>query len=268
MNKLSKYLSLLKFSITKPKSGFEIIQSAKGARDDSQHTILNHQFSSQDLVGCLNTLFPDSRLTKEDLVNSTREVESHFKSFFDSIKNYESFSKNKPYPTDYSIQDNSKLFLYALCKITQPELVVETGVAYGLSTSYILQALHENKHGMLYSIDSVFRPWETDMMIGSAIPDKLTNHWKLIRGSSKERLNDLLESLGQIDIFLHDSMHTYKNMIFEFETSWPHIKNNGFLLSDDISENNSFLEFYTSHNVTPILLSSSEKKPAFGIIQK
>ncbi len=268
MNKLSKYLSLLKFSITKPKSGFEIIQSAKGAHDDSQHAILNHKFSSQDLVGCLSRLFPDSRLTKEDLVNSTKEVESHFKSFFDSIKNYESLSKNKPYPTDYSIQDNSKLFLYALCKITQPELVVETGVAYGLSTSYILQALHENKHGMLYSIDSVFRPWETDMMIGSAIPDKLANRWKLIRGSSKERLNDLLESLGQVDIFLHDSMHTYKNMIFEFEASWPHIKNNGFLLSDDISENNSFLEFYTSHNVTPILLSSSEKKPAFGIIQK
>ena len=268
MNKLSKYLSMLKFSITKPKSGFEIIQSAKGAHDDSQHAILNHQFSSQDLVGCLNTLFPDSRLTKEDLVNSTREVESHFKSFFDSIKNYESFSKNKPYPTDYSIQDNSKLFLYALCKITQPELVVETGVAYGLSTSYILQALHENKHGMLYSIDSVFRPWETDMMIGSAIPDKLTNHWKLIRGSSKERLNDLLESLGQLDIFLHDSMHTYKNMIFEFESAWPYIKNNGFLLSDDILENNSFLEFYTSKNLKPILLSSLDPKHIFGILKK
>ena len=268
MNKLSKYFSLLKFSITKPKSGFEIIQSAKHAHDDSQYDIMNHQFSSQDLVGCLNTLFPDNRLTEEDLVNSTKEVESHFKSFFDSMKNYKSFSKNKPYPTDYSIQGNSKLFLYALCKITQPELVVETGVAYGLSTTYILQALHENKRGMLYSIDSIFRPWETYPMIGSVIPDKLRNRWKLIRGTSKKRLNDLLESLGKIDIFLHDSMHTQKNMTFEFETSWSYIKNNGFLLSDDISENNSFLDFYTSHNVIPVLLSSSEKKSAFGIIQK
>ncbi len=105
-------------------------------------------------------------------------------------------------------------------------------------------------------------------MIGSAIPDELKSHWKFIKGSSSEKLNNLLESVGKIDIFLHDSMHTYKNMIFEFESAWTYIKNNGFLLSDDILENNSFLEFYRSKRLKPILLSSLDQKHIFGILKK
>ena len=66
------------------------------------------------------------------------------------------------------------------CKITKPKIVMETGVAYGLSTMYILQALFENKKGILYSIDSVFSPWQSKEIIGSAIPSYLCKNWKLI----------------------------------------------------------------------------------------
>ena len=155
-----------------------------------------------------------------------------------------------------------------MCKIIKPKIIVETGVAYGLSTAYILQALHENKSGILYSIDSEFKPWESESMIGAAIPDELKTHWKFVKGSSTKKLNDLLESVGKIDIILHDSMHTYKNMIFEFESAWSHIKRDGFLLSDDILENNSFLEFYESKNIEPILLSTLDHKHTFGILNK
>ena len=57
-------------------------------------------------------------------------------------------------------------------------------------------------------------------------------------------------------------------MIFEFESAWPYIKNNGFLLSDDILENNSFLEFYTRKNLKPILLSLLDQEHLFGILKK
>ena len=50
--------------------------------------------------------------------------------------------------------------LYALCRKLKPDVVVETGVASGVSSSYILCALHENEHGQLYSIDV---PWHTMM---------------------------------------------------------------------------------------------------------
>ena len=268
MNKLSKYLSLIKFSFFQPKHSMELFQTYRQANEDSKQTILPHEHSAMEIENCLKSLFPSLDTKKDDLLDQTKKLGLNLQSFLGKIKNSEFPSKQKPYPIDYSMLESSRLFLYALCKIIKPKIVVETGVAYGLSTSYILQALYENKTGTLYSIDSEFRPWESELMIGSAIPSELKTRWKFVKGSSIEKLNDLLESVGKIDIFLHDSMHTYKNMIFEFESVWPHIKNNGFLLSDDILENNSFLEFYTSKNLKPILLSSLDPKHIFGILKK
>ncbi|MDA4120471.1 MAG: hypothetical protein OK436_07790, partial [Thaumarchaeota archaeon] len=43
--------------------------------------------------------------------------------------------------------------LYLICRTVKPTVVVETGVASGLSSAYILQALEDNASGRLYSID-------------------------------------------------------------------------------------------------------------------
>ena len=209
----------------------------------------------------------DSR--KKKLVENTKELQIHFKDYFEKFR-FENFpSKKKPYPIDYSIHEDSRLFLYAICKILKPDLVVETGVAYGISSAYILQALHENDKGTLYSIDNVFKPWESLEMIGNAIPSKIQDRWKLIIGTRSEKFDDLFQSLEKVDIFLHDSLHTYKNMLLEFQTSWPFIKNSGFLLSDDIIGNNAFLEFYSANKGHPMLLENTENgKIAMGIIRK
>jgi len=49
--------------------------------------------------------------------------------------------------------DNRWYKLYNLIRDTRPSIVVETGVASGVSTAYILQALEDNRKGKLYSID-------------------------------------------------------------------------------------------------------------------
>jgi hypothetical protein len=36
---------------------------------------------------------------------------------------------------------------------------------------------------------------------------------------SKELLEPLLQKLGGIDFFIHDSMHTYEHMMWEFRTT-------------------------------------------------
>ena len=106
-------------------------------------------------------------------------------------------------------------------------------------------------------------------MIGNAIPSKIQDRWKLIIGTSSEKLDELFQSLEKVDIFLHDSLHTYKNMLLEFQTAWPFIKNSGFLLSDDIIDNNAFLEFYLANKGHPILLENTENgKITMGIIRK
>jgi len=73
------------------------------------------------------------------------------------------------------------------------------------------------------------------------VPTDLRNRWHLYLGDAKEMLPRLLQTLGTIDIFIHDSLHSYEHMLFEFRTAWPHLRGGGVILSDDIDANCSFL---------------------------
>lgn len=52
-----------------------------------------------------------------------------------------------------SISIELGLLLYVLARALKPEVVVETGVANGISSSFILKALDENARGRLCSVD-------------------------------------------------------------------------------------------------------------------
>lgn len=62
------------------------------------------------------------------------------------------------------------------------------------------------------------------------------HRWNLILGDAKIELPKLLKQLKSVDIFLHDSLHTYEHMMFEYNTVWKHLSVNGLLLSDDVNE--------------------------------
>ncbi len=139
--------------------------------------------------------------------------------------------------------------LYALCRKLKPDIFVETGVASGISSSYILCALEENKKGGLYSIDL---PWDEES--GWIIPDYLRHRWHLEQGRSSEKLPPLLERLKQIDIFLHDSEHSYQNMLWEYKTAWGNLRKSGVLLSHNISHSRAFPDFCESSGVKGLIL--------------
>ena len=267
MKKLSFYLSLLKFSLLHPKGGLELINEANQVHDDSKQEIKKLEFEPVKFSEALNLIFGGKEEREIDLLK-INELEVHIKSFFENIS-AEYPSAEKPYPVDYSIMGESGPLLYELCKFVKPELIVETGVAYGVSSSYILKALDENNKGKLISIDSIFRPWQSKEMIGAVIPENLRKRWELKIGTSEELLEKTLTNLSPIDIFLHDSLHTYKNMYYEFEKSWPFIRKDGFLLSDDISSNNAFRDFYKSVKKQPIIMSQNQNSNSYlGIIKK
>ncbi len=132
--------------------------------------------------------------------------------------------------------------IYAITRLLKPVFVVETGVAQGISSTCILQAMHDNEQGDLYSID--LPPNENKLTDGIAyhipqentgwiIPPHLKYRWHLILGDAAEELAPLLQKLGTIDMFIHDSLHTLKHMRFEYRTSWPSIRTGGILLSHD-----------------------------------
>src|SRR3989338_554948 len=133
--------------------------------------------------------------------------------------------------------------IYVLCRIFKPDIIVETGVANGFSSAFILYALEMNKKGSLYSIDLPNQPGqEINNHTGWLVPDILQNRWKLILGPSKEKLPALLNKLCVIDAFYHDSEHSYENMVFEFDCAWKYLKPGGLLLADDITDSRAFDE--------------------------
>jgi predicted O-methyltransferase YrrM len=133
--------------------------------------------------------------------------------------------------------------IYALVRLLRPERIVETGVADGTTSAYILRALEDNGRGHLYSIDLPSEQLPPGMAPGWIVDGALRRRWTLRIGASSELLEPLLNELGSVDVFLHDSLHTYDNMLFEYRTAWPFLKTGGLLLSHDVGRNSAFFEF-------------------------
>ena len=194
------------------------------------------------------------------------QLESHIENKFKELELEKYPSKKKPYPVNYSINSDSRKFLYHIIRILKPKNIVETGVAYGASSAYILKALQDNGSGTLHSIDSVFRPWQSEEMIGVIIPENLKTKWNLVLGKSSNELQNLFDTLD-VDIFIHDSLHTYKNMTYEFNVALKKINENGLIISDDVLENDAFHDFTKEKNLKNYLIKV-EEDVGLGIIYK
>ncbi|MDN5698625.1 MAG: class I SAM-dependent methyltransferase [Rubrobacter sp.] len=55
-------------------------------------------------------------------------------------------------------------------------------------------------------------------------------------------LPELFERIGGAELFVHDSLHTYKNMAYELDLAWSHLPPGGVLLADDPERNAAFGE--------------------------
>lgn len=147
---------------------------------------------------------------------------------------------------------------YLLIRLLKPQTVVETGVAQGASSYFFLKALDQNGAGKLISIDypnrdpegyryddkvdSVYVPRE--LSPGWLVPDSLRTRWTLRLGRS----SDVLPTLDtKIQMFHHDSEHSYKNMMFEYEWALQHVEKGGVIMSDDIGWSNAFQDFLGTH---------------------
>ena len=128
--------------------------------------------------------------------------------------------------------------------------MVETGVAAGVSSCFILQAMQDNNKGRLYSIEVTSRIECCDKKTGWLVPDSLRHRWEFFIGDSKLVLGPLLDRLGKIDCFMHDSLHTYAHMYWELSAVWPHLCPKGLLLAHDVGENRAFFDFMRKNRVS------------------
>jgi hypothetical protein len=135
------------------------------------------------------------------------------------------------------------LIQYAAVRALRPEIIVETGVASGVSSSYLLLALGRNQKGTLHSVevgDPSYRP--AGRAPGWIVPDRLRSRWQLHIGDATTVLPELFQKLGEVDMFIHDSLHTYEHMKFELELAYPHTRRDGLMLADDALWNSAFTE--------------------------
>lgn len=142
-------------------------------------------------------------------------------------------------------------FLFAITRTLRPQIVIETGVAAGVSSCFLMAALIENGVGTLYSID--LPVVEVEQLncadashyawprrgVGWAIPDDLRkqigSRHKMVLEDVRTALPRLLGQLKNIDFFFHDDLHLPDHMLWEYECVWNHLREGGVLASHDVN---------------------------------
>lgn len=152
---------------------------------------------------------------------------------------------------DWTVRLLAPSVIYAIVRALKPETFVETGVQNGVSTYFILSALERNGHGILHSMD-IRETLEDGKKVGWLVPDELKHRWDFSVGDSKEVMPKMLSELKIVDIFMHDSLHTYDHMSFEFRTAWEYLREGGVLITDDIYQNRAFEDFIKWKNPSRI----------------
>ena len=171
----------------------------------------------------------------------------------------------------------------------KPNFFIETGVLHGLTSSFILEVFSKKPERKLLSIDypSYFKQVPAnqdghydslpkDKEPGWLIPQNLVKNWEILLGKSSELLPKVLKKSEKIDIFLHDSEHTYDTMFLEFNLVWTRLRKGGLLIADNIIDNTAFFDFCNKVSISPLIYSdlyyhidTTLPLPIrFGIIQK
>jgi predicted O-methyltransferase YrrM len=168
------------------------------------------------------------------------------------------------FPSFYDSGSRLLELLDALVDTFHPDVILETGVAHGLSSRTFLEAFERGRASnpryepQLHSVDVDPR---------TKTPDLAANaRWHFHLLTSKADLDSVFREVGPLDLFFHDSDHGYGNQMAEYELAWEFLKPGGFLVSDDISWSNAFRDFCRKHKLRPLILSEAPK--VSGLVQK
>jgi hypothetical protein len=160
--------------------------------------------------------------------------------------------------------------LWCLVRHLEPQHIIETGVAHGVSSRCMLEAIERNGAGHLWSIDQppLTIP-ERRQEIGVAVPADRRGRWTYLEGSSRKHLPGLLRELGHIQLFWHDSWHSTRNTRWELECAWRALAPGGVAGADDIDHNWGFQLFEQSGSGKDALhCPAADHQRVFGIARR
>jgi predicted O-methyltransferase YrrM len=151
------------------------------------------------------------------------------------------------FPSEWAVASSTGLLLYGLVRAIAPEVVVETGVANGVSSYYILEALGKNGKGRLVSFD--IHP-----TAGGLLGPSQRSRWTFVTLPTKgtqESLANAVASLPPVDLAFTDADHSYPGQMWEYRVFWERLRPGSWLFSDDVDWSYAFLDFSTAKGVRP-----------------
>ncbi len=136
--------------------------------------------------------------------------------------------KNIVASENWNAESSLCVLLYTLIVLNNFNKIIETGVANGVTTRVMMRAL-ERTGGTLHSFDILEESKNVYKGHGSWVFHKLEPN----RGIQKQ-LRHEVGSIGDCDMWVHDSNHGQTWQEFEYALAWSNLRDKGVLLSDDV----------------------------------
>ena len=157
--------------------------------------------------------------------------------------------------------------IYFLMINFKPNIILETGVAAGLSSRCILEAIKKNSKGILYSSDfPYFRLDNPEKYIGIMVPEELKKNWRLEILGDKKNIKKFKLEIDYADIILYDSDIRYSGKINFFKAINNLIRPNSIIVVDDLHNDSFFLEYVNEKKCKNWFIVESKRKHIVGII--
>lgn len=171
--------------------------------------------------------------------------------------NYENFYKTKIYKKTKKKFDKNNYemggagnvdLLYNLSRIKKYKKFLDCGVAAGWSSLSILEGIKKKKSNKLISNDMPYMFKNNHDKVGFLIPKELKKKWKLYKMPDRLILKNIFKTHGKFDVCHYDSDKTYYGRLWSYNLIFNNLKNKGMLISDDINDNEAFIDFAKNRN--------------------
>jgi hypothetical protein len=197
----------------------------------------------------LNAIWPrtEGDVEADELVAEFKELQEELRA------RYEVRRLNAP--ATFAVESESSFLIYAITRLLKPRAVLETGVANGHSTYFLLNAVEKNGLGYVSSV-------EVSHDVGALIEGDDLSNWTLHVLGRRDRRRSfaaVVATLPSIDLFIHDSDHTYAWQMSELTTAFRRASDDSFWVVDDADSSFAFLDFCERLGSRPTLLLDARK---------
>lgn len=141
------------------------------------------------------------------------------------------------FPVAYNADPSFAALCYAASRSLTSAHVVEVGVGYGVTSRLLLEGIGSRAQYQLTSIDLPPLSDPGGASVGLLVPAHLrTARWRLLRGSSRQRLQEVLLQCAPIDLFVSDGANVATLQRWELATVFPYLQPGGIAIFNNISQ--------------------------------